>query len=300
MEQNNEEEAIEILLKTHPNHRIILNPDFLDFIHYSENTVFKKLALEQLDALRQNRELLVKSAYKMVAFLARYFWVSLNIQNIEFDDILQEGLIFMYDSTMTYDLKNKTNTKWSSYAYSKVYRSLQKYIAENSGFISIPRFKISRFSLLDRIVDLANLGYDFDKIAYEANNWLIKHKTSISKNMLFTPEEVEALILHVNIDNTSLDHVKYPKKVEISENLRLSINKVLSEILTPLEYVVILKKWNIEHVDPTLDIESYYKEFLMLSKAQISQIEESALNKLIEKRNDTELQEILEIYHEMV
>jgi len=234
---------------------------------------------------------------------------------ITYSDLCQQAKMLAFEYTLIYDPnKNKrTTAKWSSFAYSMIDKAIRNYIAERTRNVQVPRYLQDRYRIVRKIMDKTPTE-DTKLLAALANKSIVTKKGSIRRDELYTPEEVEYLLLAVGSNVVSLDlfvtdgdEGSRPLSDSVSSSEPTSedilgrkvavqqLRDKLASILSCEEYRVLYLRYGMDReTGPrTLDqvVADYQVAFdSVISKSIVTGLLERAENKL--RRNSKELEEL--------
>lgn len=123
--------------------------------------------------LRQNLNLVMKIAHKF------------NVNGVEFEDLVQEGLIGMYNAIMNFDTSK--GYTFSTYAYPMISGTILRYIRDKGNLIRLPR------KIQDVYFKYMSLIHDYD------------HNTVVEKLGLSTEDVLEIAIAQTMLSDIRLD-----------------------------------------------------------------------------------------------
>lgn len=258
--------------------------------------------------LREVEETVVKEYYSLAIYLAKKN--SSKTFGIEINDIIQEATQAILRALEKYDVdfRNKKGepVQFISYAYTMINERIKTYIMNQSRTIRLPESKLKRlFTVIEASNEISSRNST--ALATKANQ-ILKNRLErkLSKNEIFTEEEIEDLILSMS-NPISLDRLKDSpgnrslslKEVIIDKetlspldslekkNARAEILQSLKDLLTGQEYEVIYYKFFSEEDEVTLEDvqEKLRNQGIDYSKEWINRFKKSALEK-IKRRKD--------------
>lgn len=308
-------EVSALILQSQLHPRIFFEQDIIEAVSKSSSKGARILQ----KGISRRRERLVTGANKIIASIASQAVKNLSGDIVSLSDITQQGLMSAYDATLTYKYTDpRRASKWTDYAYSKIFHSIRKYVAEQTRTVALPRSTLDRWGPVQEAIQ--RLGrVDYDAVAQLANriNAKRKHSSSgrkLSKREIYTPKEVEYLILAVKNTQISLNFphkhgrertvgdiipdstVPLQTKIIEKDKVKRNLLNKLSRILTPTEVTVLYLRWGLDQIEEPRSQE-YVSTHLRINKLKVKQIEREALEKLKKNSNDfIELKEAMESY----
>ena len=217
--------ALDFFLYANITHKVFYSSEILSIVKQNKES----LAYSAYERIEDIRSILVNSVFKLVNEIAKDYRKSLVGDVIDFDDILQEGLILAYDSTLSYTLdEEQENVKWSTYTYSKINKQLSKYIATSTRIVPLPRYIQEEWGPVSEALERLEL-YDYKLISNLSNKILSeKLERKLTKEECYTPERVEHLIQIIQ-NSTSLESATNLTGDELGEDNPLTLLDILSE-----------------------------------------------------------------------
>lgn len=267
-------------------------PEFVQEIIKSAETLSEKKLRSLLKLYRKNRDTKIKeqivNAYLwLVVKIARKFYKKYINTNLEFQDIIEEGIIGLLKAINRY--KPKGGSLFRLYAEYWIKQSLQLYLKEKPFTIAqLPR---------SRLTDIKKWYQVWNKIVQETGK--IPTLKAMSKELkmsyrkvrelyhqLSMLETTESLTTPVGEDATIEDFIEdksaSPEEVLSSLSVKEVLEDILSKILTRKEIVVIKHRYRQYSKNKTGEKMSYRKiaRILHISPEYVRKIEQRALQKL--------------------
>jgi DNA-directed RNA polymerase sigma subunit (sigma70/sigma32) len=225
-----------------------------------------KELIVKLDSLRI---LLTRSVMKAASEIAHHKFGPLVGEIIDLSDLIQEARISAFEGTLIFDMNR--DTKWSTFAYSRMKNEVGKYVAENSRTVALPRTILDQFIPVQEAIDQVGVT-DYEKIALLANQINADRKMRSSGRKLrakeiYTPEKVEWFLQNVtewmSLDMIINESADENREVPLVEILTKNVNETeaiverslvsdnmkefLQGYLTEEEWEVLSYKWGLDY-----------------------------------------------------
>lgn len=248
---------------------------FLD--NYDKNIQLLRKYKETKDIEIRNK--IIVYNLKLIAKYANYYS---RISSLEYEDLINEGVIGIIEAIEKFDIKK--NTRFSTYAVYWIRQKIRRAVQEKGNFIRIPVHvleKIEKLTLLENKY-LSN-GLEIDRehicqiLSISEEQYLELKK--IRKNFI----DMKSINCFVGEDDLELIEFIVDKEEETPENIliqklmREDIKSVI-ETLTYKEQKVICLRFGLNDDQPRT-LEEVGREF-SLTRERIRQIEVKAIRKL--------------------
>lgn len=307
----------------HP--RLFFSHEIYYRIKLGEEVYFTKIYRKMrilYSGIYKRRERLVRSILKTLAELSLHKAKSLTGDVMTASDLLQQGIIAAFESTLSYS--PDSGASWVTYAYAKADRVMSKYAAESSRTVAIPRSIQDRYSPV--LAAIRKIGTsDFESIALLSNKINAERKKAsvgrkLRRNELYTAEEVEKLLQVVhntvslempvvneeepNEPSTLGEMLPADSPIELGAEyaiLKRNLAGRLQELLSPTEWGIMSIRWGLvdgvpKGLNETATIWKENHDTPTLNKGKIKDLEQTIFNRI---RDDIKLMEMWEASEEL-
>ena len=152
--KGNSNAAVQLLRDAGLGRRALFSPEIKDIVEADDG-----LAADALAAVTEQRDILFKSTLKMVMSLARAHTRKLDGSVVEWQDLVQEGIIASLQAVDAYRPKlGDKGVTFTSYVYTTVSGIISKRVNETTRTVRVPRTNIDRFAHVSKAIDALHLS----------------------------------------------------------------------------------------------------------------------------------------------
>ncbi len=271
-----------------------------------------------LDRVMGHRDTLFKSTLKMVMGIARKHSKKLDGSVVEWQDLVQEGIIASLQAVDAYQPKEgDKGATFTSYVYTTVNGIISKRVNETTRTVRLPRWNIDRFAYVTKAIDALQLSIsdlrggswqdgklDTGKVSDDTLTKIAEKATEIQNGAAnFTATEVLDLMMITQVpismdvevasDNDVTEAITFGESITYDElsiedaldgqQLKRKLMELVSQYtVSPEEIKVMELRWGMGEVASYREVAAKFAEDTdsAMNKGKAAMIEEQVLNRI--------------------